>query len=95
MKKLLIILPLFASSCGFHRIGDLTMISNRNIDSSKNYQEKARAVSATAKMKKDDALEIAIDKLTEQYAGEYVMNAKVYVKSNGKKIKVEGDVWGY
>ena len=22
------------------------------------------------------------------------MNVKVYVKSNGKKIKVEGDVWG-
>ena len=45
-------------------------------------------------MKKDDALELAIDNATEKYEGEYLMNVKVYVKGNGKKIKVEGDVYG-
>jgi hypothetical protein len=85
---------LFMTSCAYQRIGDLTMISNRNVDSGKDYVLIQRNAEGKAKMKKDDALERAIDAATEEYNGEYLMNVKVYVKSNGKKIKVEGDVWG-
>jgi hypothetical protein len=85
---------LFMTSCAYQRIGDLTMISNRNVDSGKEYVLIQRNAEGKAKMKKDDALERAIDAATEEYNGEYLMNVKVYVKNNGKKIKVEGDVWG-
>lgn len=88
------VILLFMSSCAYQRIGDLTMISNRNVDSGKEYVLIQRNAEGKAKMKKDDALERAIDAATEEYNGEYLMNVKVYVKNNGKKIKVEGDVWG-
>lgn len=84
----------FMTSCAYQRIGDLTMISNRNVDSGKDYVLIQRNAEGVAKMKKDDALELAVDAATEEYRGEYLMNVKVYVKNNGKKIKIEGDVWG-
>ena len=95
MKKTVYTIGVLAilSSCGYQRIGDLTMISNRNIDSSEDYVLIQRNAEGKAKMKKDDALELAIDNATEAYNGEYLMNVKVHVKNNGKKIKVEGDVW--
>jgi hypothetical protein len=87
------ILLLFPS-CAYQRIGDLTIISNRNVDSEKEYVLIQRNAEGKAQMKKHDALERALDAATEKYNGEYLMNVKVYVKNNGKKIKVEGDVWG-
>ena len=39
-------------------------------------------------------MEQAVDNLTKKYEGEFLRNVKVYVKSNGKKVKVVGDVWG-
>jgi len=90
----LVAVLLLASSCAYQRIGDLTMISNRNVDSGKKYVLIQRNAQGKAKMKNDDALERAVDNATEEYNGEYLMNVKVYVKNNGKKIKVEGDVWG-
>lgn len=96
MKNIILILiTLFLSSCGWNRIGDLTMVSNRNVDSSKQYSLIERSVVGKAKTKEDDALERAIDQCTEKNKGEYLMNAKIYVKDNGKWIKVEGDVWGF
>lgn len=97
MKKKLFYLGLTSilmTSCAYQRIGDLTMISNRNVDSGEEYVLIQRSAEGKAKMKKDDALERAVDVATEEYKGEYLMNVKVYVKNNGKKIKVEGDVWG-
>lgn len=96
MKKLLLFLSIafVFSSCGWQRIGDLTMISNRNVDSSKKYVLIERNVQGKARIKKDDALERALDNATEKHKGEYLANAKIYVKDNGKWIKVEGDVWG-
>lgn len=88
------VILLFMTSCAYQRIGDLTMISNRNVDSGKNYVLIQLNAVGKAKMKKDDALELAIDATTEKYKGEYLMNVKIFVKNNGKKIKVEGDVWG-
>lgn len=85
---------LLMSSCTYKRIGDLTMVSNRNIDSGKEYVLIQRNVEGKAKTKKNDALERAIEASTGVENGEYLMNVKIYVKSNGKKIKVKGDLWG-
>ena len=95
--KSILLLSIFAiilTSCGYQRIGDLTMISNRNVDSDTEYVILERNAVGIAKMKKGDALELAIEAATEKYKGEYLKNVKIYVKGNGKKIKVEGDVWG-
>lgn len=96
IKNLLLVgaLPVFLSSCGsWVRIGDLNAISNRNLDDSKQYVLLNREVEAEADSD-NDALEQAIDNLTKKYEGEFVRNAKVYVRDNGKKVKVTGDVWG-
>jgi len=95
-KNLLLAAILLASitSCGSYvRIGDLTGISNRNLDDSQQYVLLEREVEAIAKSE-NDALEQAIDNMTKEHQGEFLRNAKVYVKSNGKKVKVIGDVWG-
>ena len=97
MKKIISILTLavlITSCASYNRIGDLTMISNRNIDSSKEYVLIKRNVEGIAKAENNDALERAIDKITDENKGEYLMNIRVYVKSNGKKVKIRGDVWG-
>ena len=82
------------ASCGsWNRIGDLTTIGNRNVDDSKKYTLLTREVEAKAEAD-SDALEQAVDNLTQKYQGEFLRNVKVYVKSNGKKVKIIGDVWG-
>lgn len=95
MKKTLMLLTVFTLvSCGsWNRIGDLTSISNRNIDDSKKFIELNRDVEVIIKTDKD-ALEQAVDDLTKKYQGEFVRNVKIYVKDNGKKVKLVGDVWG-
>lgn len=98
MKKNTIILAaavaISLTSCGsWNRIGDLTTVGNRNVDDSKKYALLSREVEAVASADKD-ALEQAVDNLTKKYQGEFLRNVKVYVKSNGKKVKVIGDVWG-
>lgn len=96
IKNLLIPIAssLMMTSCGsWVRIGDLNAISNRNLDDSKSYVLLNREVEAEANSD-NDALEQAVDNLTKKYEGEFLRNAKVYVKSNGKKVKVIGDVWG-
>jgi ribosome maturation factor RimP len=96
MKNRIILLGLTLTllSCGsWNRIGDLTTIGNRNVDDSKKYSLLTREVEAIASAD-SDALEQAVDNLTKKYEGEFLRNVKVYVKSNGKKVKVIGDVWG-
>ncbi len=93
-KILLFGLALTLASCGsWNRIGDLTTIGNRNVDDSKKYTLLTREVEAVAEADAD-AMEQAVDNLTKKYEGEFLRNVKVYVKSNGKKVKVVGDVWG-
>ena len=93
-KILLFGLTLSLASCGsWNRIGDLTTIGNRNVDDSKKYTLLTREVQSIAEADAD-ALEQAVDNLTKKYEGEFLRNVKVYVKSNGKKVKVVGDVWG-
>ncbi|WP_322549149.1 hypothetical protein [Flavobacterium psychraquaticum] len=96
MKNRIILLglTLTLASCGsWNRIGDLTTVGNRNVDDSKKYALLTREVEAIASADKD-ALEQAVDNLTKKYEGEFLRNVKVYVKSNGKKVKIIGDVWG-
>jgi hypothetical protein len=93
-KIILLGLTLTLASCGsWNRIGDLTTIGNRNVDDSKKYTLLTREVEAKAEAD-SDALEQAVDNLTQKYQGEFLRNVKVYVKSNGKKVKIIGDVWG-
>ena len=93
-KIILLGLTLTLASCGsWNRIGDLTTIGNRNVDDSKKYTLLTREVEAVAEADAD-AMEQAVDNLTKKYEGEFLRNVKVYVKSNGKKVKIIGDVWG-
>lgn len=98
MKKVafvaLAILTLSLSSCGYTRLADLNMISNRNIDQSQTYVLLERDVEVKVKLKKKDPLELAIDEATSEHEGEFFMNAKIYIKNSRNKIKIVGDVWG-
>ena len=100
MKKLLlmsVIVFCISSLTGcYTRIGKLTMISTRNVDSKMDYVLIAKDVKAVAKAKKGDPLESAIDKAVKNYpTGEFMKNVIISVSKNGKKVKVVGDVWGY
>ncbi|PCH98650.1 MAG: hypothetical protein COB85_01190 [Bacteroidetes bacterium] len=97
MKTVLILAAtmILIAGCSYNRIGDLTMIANRNIDSKTDYKLIQHNVKGKASTKRGDALERALDEATESVTGgEFLKNIKIYVKDNGKKIKVEGDVWG-
>lgn len=90
MKKIVLttIVAISMTSC-YNRIGDLTMMSSRNIDSSKEYIELQRYVKVKGK-----TLEDAMLKGTKDIPNaEYYMNIQIYVKNSGK-VKIIGDVWG-
>lgn len=97
MKRSLLIL-LFASilfsSCGYRRLADLNMVSNRNTQTNIQYEEIQRGVEVKVKVRDDNALEKAIDKATEEFKGEYMMNVQIYLSKNNKRMKIIGDVWG-
>jgi len=95
MKKILLfaVTATFLSSC-YNRLGDLTVLSNRNFDRSEKYVLLQRDVTVKVKTKKKDAIERAVDKATNQANGEFIMNATLYVNPKGNKIKIKGDVWG-
>lgn len=97
MKKKFLILTasLSLTACGWQKIGTLTMASNRNVDNKTNYVLIERYVTAKVKNKGKEIIESAIDEAVKKTPnGEYMANVKFYIKNNGKKIKVEGDVWG-
>ncbi|RYM32358.1 hypothetical protein ERX46_13830 [Brumimicrobium glaciale] len=95
MKNLLLLAlsSLLFTSC-YHRIGDLTLVSNQNYDSSEEYVMIAQNVEGKAKSKKGDPLETAIDNVVIENNGNHLRNAKIFVKKNGQVIKVVGDVYG-
>lgn len=83
------------TGCGWTRIGSLTMISTRNIESKVEYKLIAKDVEGVSKLKERDAFQEAVDEAVRQYPeGELMKNVVVSIKDNGKKIKVKGDVWG-
>src|SRR5690242_11262117 len=95
MKKSLLAslgISLVLAGCGsWKRMGDLTMMSSRNVDSKTTYHELSRYTSAP---KKGAAtLEEALDAAVAQVpGGEFMRNVQVY--SKGRRVRVVGDVWG-
>lgn len=103
MKKIiLLIIPMwfFVSCSSYLRLGEATVVSTRNFDSSAKYEVKKRGVKVKvsaykAKRLNVDMLTLAIEEATKQDAkGEYLQNAKIYISKSGRKLKLEADVWG-
>jgi hypothetical protein len=95
-QNLLIVAALMMfTACSYKRIGTLTMVSTRNVNTSKVAHELMRDVEGKSKSTDDDKLQSAIDAAVRMHPqGEYLMNVTVLV-SDGNIIKVKGDVWGY
>lgn len=86
---------LMAACTSYQRIGQFTMISTRNVDTSKEYVLIEKDVEATINNSKDDALQDCIDKAVAKIPdGEYMMNVKISMLTDGSKLKVVGDVYG-
>lgn len=82
------------SGCAWTQLGSLTMISTRNVDSSKDYQLLAKDVEVKARAK-GNGLQVAVDRaVAMKPGGECMMNLSVYVNGGGGYVKVKGDVWG-
>ncbi len=100
MKKLVLtgavlLSSIVLSSC-WNRVGKLIIVSTRNMDSKTDYVLLEKNVIGKAKTKKQDALEVAIDNAVKKYpTGEFMKNVSIEVNKSGKKIRVNGDVWGY
>lgn len=96
MKKILFLVSttIILSSCA-NRLGDLSMLSNRNYDNSQKYVLLQRDVKVKVKTKKNDVIERGVDKATSSVrGGEFLMNATLWVSPGGKKLKIKADVWG-
>ncbi len=95
MKYLIILFVLFSFSSCYVRIGELTMISTRNVDSKTDYKLIEKYVVGKAKSNSGNALQIAIDNAVRSVPeGEFLQNVRISISQNGRKVKVEGDVWG-
>jgi hypothetical protein len=92
MRRFGFILLVLLSGCSWDMIGDLTMVSTRNVDSDQKYVELRRNVEGeTDDMKIEMAINNAVRKVP---GGEYMMNVKVEERSDGDKLRVRGDVYG-
>ena len=95
MKYLIILFVLLSLSSCYVRIGELTMISTRNVDSKTDYKLIEKYVVGKARSNSGNALQIAIDNAVKSVPeGEFLRNVRISIKQNGRKVKVEGDVWG-
>jgi hypothetical protein len=105
MSKFTLII-LFASiisvqSCtSVKQIGDINMVSSRNVDKTMDYVLLRSYMGGNQKEIKDSkkleisSLENAINKVVKETpGGEFLKNVKIYL-IDGKYIAVEGDVWG-
>jgi hypothetical protein len=108
MKKLLLsvlvltCLGLITSCMSVKEIGDLNMISTRNVDSKADYVLLRNYMGGTKKelrRSKASTIKNAIDNVVKQTpGGEFLKNAKLYIvqKKFSKNIyfAIEGDIWG-
>jgi len=97
-KTLLSLLLLTLLSCtSYKEIGQLNVISNRNFDTSKDYQLLATYSGDSdkeIKKSKSPNIQTAIDdRLKNVPGGEYLTNVKIYLV-DGKYYSVTGDVFG-
>ena len=83
------------SSCGSYRqIGDLTVMANRNVGDPGQYELLQRDVKVII-LAQANGLDVALDEATQKvHGGEYMQNVRIYIKDNGARIKLIGDVWG-
>jgi hypothetical protein len=82
------------------QIGDINMVSSRNVDKTMDYVLLRSYMGGNKKEIKDSkkleigSLENAINKVVKETpGGEFLKNVKIYL-IDGKYIAVEGDVWG-
>lgn len=106
MKKTLLMLTATAilSSCiGIKQVGDLNLVSSRNVDLKSGEYEliKSHAGSSSKKQLKKEFKKIKANTLEQAVSytvkstpgGEFVANARIYLL-NGTYFIVQGDVWG-
>ena len=96
---------MFTSCVGIKNIGQLNMVSTRNIETTQKYHLIQKYVTLDKKeMKKTraESIQEAVDAIVKKVdGGEYLMNVKVYQISHYRYgqgtayyFSVEGDVWG-
>ncbi len=100
LKNSLLAICLFASACKTTEvklIGNVNMISNRNVNPNMNYKlissysgGSKKELKESRSMSIEDAIEKTVRKIP---GGEFLVNAKVY-QIAGKYYAAEGDVWG-
>ena len=87
----------FASCMSVKQIGDLTMISTRNVDTKTDYVLLRNYMGGTKKeLKRSKSIDLkeAVNNVVKQTpGGEFIKNAKVYI-INSKYFAIEGDIWG-
>ncbi len=98
LNAVIVIASMTLSGCmSTKQIGDLTMISTRNIDTKTDYVLIRNYMGGTKKeLKKSRSIDLkeAINNVLKQTpGGEFIKNVKVYLV-NGKYFAVEGDIWG-
>lgn len=92
--KLSVVALLLTSCASWQPMGRLNMVASRNVEPTKAYTLIERDVEAVINNQDGNGMPMLLDKICADYRGEFVANAKLFVKSNGKKIKIVGDVWG-
>lgn len=97
----IISLFLFSACIHVRQIGELNMVSNRNIETSEDYVLIATYKGAAKNdLKKATAVNLqqAVDNTVKGVpGGEYLMNVRVFLVTNRRgryRYAVEGDVWG-
>ena len=98
---ILIIISAILTNCTTTKqIGDVTMLSSRNIDSQMDYVLIRSYMGGTkkeirqAKKSEDLTIEDALNRVVKATpGGEFLKNVKIYLV-DGKFISIEGDVWG-
>lgn len=97
---ILLSIILFFSCSSMKQIGDINMVSSRNIETNMNYVLLRSYMGGTKQeMRSNKHYEIrtvqdAINKVVKETpGGEFLKNVKIYL-INGEYFLVEGDVWG-
>lgn len=93
---------LFSGCFGIKQVGDLNMISNRNVNPGMEYElvktyggsETKKELKKEFKKVKAETVQQALDHTIKNTAGgEFLTNVKIYIL-NGTYFVVHGDVWG-
>jgi hypothetical protein len=100
MKKLHLfafVLVLLSACSSVKQIGQVNMISTRNIDTSADYELLSAYVGgrkSELRNNKSNTIDEAVNKVVKNVpGGEYLMNVKIY-RVGDSRFAVEGDVWG-